>query len=137
MEEKDKFEQVLDELRSIKTKQQEAGIKLEQLGKKQQEDGIKLDQLGSDIKAVAEGHSTIRSEMKQGFEGVNKQIAFVDTKVDFLGKKVDGIDRKVDRIDNTLNATTHASYGLLTDVQKDVKEVKATLDKHVRLPVHA
>jgi chromosome segregation ATPase len=157
-EEKGKIDQVLDELRSMRTdfgelktdfgvlktdvgqikiKQQEDGIKLEQLGKKQQEDGIKLDQLGSDIKAVAEGHSTIRSEMKQGFEGVSKQIGFVDAKVDFLGKKVDGIDRKTDRIDNTLNATAQASYGLLSDVQKDVKEVKDTLNKHVCLPVHA
>jgi len=114
----------------IKTKQQADGVKLEQLGKKQQEDGIKLDQLGSDIKAMAEGHSVIRSEMRQGFEGVNKQIAFVDSKVDFIG-------RKVDRIDDTLNATSQASYGLLTDVRGDVKEVKDTLDKHVCSPAHA
>jgi uncharacterized protein YaaN involved in tellurite resistance len=115
-EEKDKLDQVLDEIRSIK--------------QKQQEDGVKLEQLGSNIKGVAEGHAVIRSEMQRGFDEVKQQIGFVDTKVGFLGKKVD-------RIYNTLNATTHASYGLLTDVQKDVKEVKDTLNKHVRLPAHA
>jgi len=67
------------------------------------------------------------------------EVGMGEMKNDLIGikGKVDNLDRKVDRIDNTLNATAQASYGLLTDVQKDVKEVKATLDKHVLLPAHA
>lgn len=47
------------------------------------------------------------------------------------------LDQKVERISKTLDATAQASYSLLTDVQKDVKEVKGKLEEHTRQPAHA
>jgi archaellum component FlaC len=67
-EEKDKIDQVLDELRSIK--------------KKQQEDGVKLEKLGSDIKAVAEGHEVIRREIQGAKSELKADIKLVDGKID-------------------------------------------------------
>jgi hypothetical protein len=88
---------------------------------------ILLEEIKGKVQLVLEGHDTIRSEMKQMENRIRE-----DVRVDNL--KLEG---KFDRLGKVLDATAAASYGLLTDVQKDVKEVKATLDKHVRLPVHA
>jgi exonuclease VII small subunit len=47
------------------------------------------------------------------------------------------LEFKVDKLSGIIDATAKASYGLLTDVRNEVKEVKDTLNKHVRLPAHA
>jgi hypothetical protein len=111
-EKKSELAQVLDELKELKTGQQALVTDVGSIKKKQQEDGVKLEKLGSDIKAVADGHSVIRSEMKQGFDEAKKQVGLVDSKLD---------------------ATARASYGLLTDVRKDVKDVKSNQEEHVRV----
>ncbi|KAF0135107.1 MAG: hypothetical protein FD145_245 [Candidatus Saganbacteria bacterium] len=61
-----------------------------------QKQGILLEQVASDVKAVAEGHAVIRSEMQRGFEEVKEQIKFVDDKVTFVADKVNKIDQKLD-----------------------------------------
>jgi DNA repair exonuclease SbcCD ATPase subunit len=94
--------------------------------------------LGKIEKLIIEGNKEVIAYVDKKIEEVKLELGGkIDEVKQELGGKIGGLDRKVDRIDNTLNATAQASYGLLTDVQKDVKEVKATLDKHVRLPVHA
>lgn len=52
-------------------------------------------------------------------------------------EKIGQLDKKVDRLGKTVEANAQASYGLLTAVRDDVKEVKEKLEKHIRLPVHA
>jgi len=58
---------------------------------------------------------------------------FEEAKSEILNK----VGRKFDQLEKVVSSTAQASYGLLTDVRGDVKEVKDTLDKHVRLPAHA
>jgi septation ring formation regulator EzrA len=89
--------------------------------------------LGKIEKLIVDGNKEVLKRLDKLEEGQRSLEDGQKTLVDGQQR----LERKVDRIDNTLNATTHASYGLLTDVQKDVKEVKDTLDKHVRLPAHA
>jgi peptidoglycan hydrolase CwlO-like protein len=88
-------------------------------------------------KLIVDGNKEVLRRLdglEEGQKRLELKVEGLDTKVGNLDRKVDGIDKKVDRVDRTLNATAHASYSLLTDVQKDVKEVKDALEKHVLLP---
>ena len=92
---------------------------------------ILLEEIRDKVQVVSEGHEIIRSEMKQ-MEGrikseLRQEISSVHTS---LKKEINAVDKKLD-------ATAQASYGLLTDVQKDVKEVKGRLNEHTRQPAHA
>ncbi|MBI5700398.1 hypothetical protein HZC34_00920 [Candidatus Saganbacteria bacterium] len=60
-----------------------------------QKQGVMLEQVASDVKAVAEGHAVIRSEMRRGFSDVKEQIKLVDDKVTFVADKVIGIEKEM------------------------------------------
>jgi archaellum component FlaC len=73
---------------------------------------VMIEKVGSDVKAVAEGHEVIRSEMRQMKDEIIEKISFVDGKVEHLGREVREIKEKANKIDKTL-------------------------DEHVKLPAHA
>jgi len=54
-----------------------------------------------------------------------------------LSYEIKAVDKKVDTIDKKIDTNTNALYGLLKDVQKDVKNVCGKLDEHIRQPAHA
>jgi len=49
---------------------------------------VMIEKVGSDVKAVAEGHQVIRSEMAQMEGRLSEKIDFVDGKVEFLAADV-------------------------------------------------
>ncbi|MFA4844900.1 MAG: hypothetical protein WC632_08155 [Candidatus Margulisiibacteriota bacterium] len=49
---------------------------------------VMIEKVGSDVKAVAEGHQVIRSEMAQMEGRLSEKIDFVDSKVEFLAADV-------------------------------------------------
>src|SRR3990167_7460510 len=86
---KAKIDQVLEKISSLEEGQQKHYDLI-------QKQGVVLEQVASDVKAVAEGHAVIRSEMQRGFEEDKEQIKLVDDKVTFVSDKVNIIDRKLD-----------------------------------------
>ena len=93
--------------------------KLDSLGKGQKDlekglskNDVRLEQISSDIKAVAEGHEVIRSEMRQMEVRLTDKISLVDGRVEHLGREFREMRQKVDKIDKTL-------------------------DEHVKMPAHA
>ena len=127
-EKKDKLDQILDKIDLLEKGQQKNAEVIQGVG-------VKLEQLGSDVKAVAEGHDVIRSEIKQSEERIKTELR------QELGGKIDQVEKtlggKIDRLENKVDVNARAAYGLLTDVRKDVKDVKSKLEEHVRQPAHA
>jgi len=71
-----------------------------------------IEGVRDDVKAVAEGHQVIRSEMRQMKDEVIEKISFVDGKVEHLGRE-------------------------FREMKQDISDIKQTLDEHVKLPAHA
>jgi hypothetical protein len=77
---------------------------------------------------VLEGHDVIRSEFKREINQSEERIK------NELKQELGG---KINQLEKVVRATANASYGLLTDVREDVKEVKGKLNEHMRQPAHA
>ena len=84
---------------------------------------ILLEEIKGKVQLVLEGHDVTRSEMKQMESRIRDDVKIDNLR---LEGKINGLDKKVD-----VNA--RAAYGLLTDVRKDVKDVKSKLEEHVRV----
>jgi hypothetical protein len=61
---------------------------------------VLIEGVKSDVKAVAEGHQVIRSEMRQMEDRLAGKISLMDDKLEFvakqLGDQIDKVDRKLD-----------------------------------------
>ena len=87
-------------------------------------------------KLIVDGNKEVIGYIDKKIEETKQELKQeLGGKIDNLDRKFDHLDKKVDRIDKTLNATALASYDLLIDVRKDVKQVDAKLDKHLFTPI--
>lgn len=117
-EKKEKIDEVLEEIRGLKAGQQslEEGQRSLKEGQQKnyeliQKNGIELEKLGTDIKAVAEGHGVIRSEMKQMKVELLEKFEENKAEIRWVAKDLKEVKEKVGKIDRTL-------------------------DEHVKLPAH-
>ena len=100
---KEKIDQVLEEILSLKEGQQKNHDLIQKnhdLIQKNydliQKNGVKIEQVASDVKAVAEGHQVIRSEMRQMKEEILTEVKENKSAIKFVADKVNNIDRKLD-----------------------------------------
>jgi len=70
---------------------------------------VMIEKVGSDVKAVAEGHQVIRSEMAQMEERLTEKIKENSSAIKWIAK----------------------------DLGDKIDKVARTLDEHVKLPAHA
>jgi hypothetical protein len=90
-----KIDQILEAIYSLKEGQQKDHNLI-------QKNGIELEKIKVDVKAVSEGHQTIRSEMQQGFASLGKQINENKSAIQWLAKDLKDVKVKVDKIERTL-----------------------------------
>jgi hypothetical protein len=76
---------------------------------------ILLEEIKDKVQLSLEGHDALRSEIRQSEDRISKKIEVLHSS---LKKEI--------------NINALASHDLLTDVRKDVKDVKDKLDEHVR-----
>lgn len=87
---------------------------------------VLIEKVGSDVKAVAEGHDVIRSEIKQAKEELIEKISFVDAKVEFLGSDVRAIKQDVSVLKQDVS-----------ELKEKTGRIENTLNEHVKMPAHA
>ena len=89
---------------------------------------------------LEDGQNEVLGRLDKLEDGQNEVLGRLDKLEDgqrTLEKGQQQLDQKAERISKTFDATAQASYGLLTDVQKDIKEVKGRLNEHMCQPAHA
>jgi len=84
--------------------------------------GTMIEGLRGDVKAVAEGHGVIRSEMKQMktelLEKIEENNSAIKWVAKDLGGKIEGVREKVDKLDERTG------------------RIEDKLDAHMRQPAH-
>lgn len=77
-----------------------------------------MEEIRDNVKAVAEGHGVIRSEMKQMEDRLADKILLVDGKVEFLGKEFRELKQDVAGLKKELG-----------EVKEKVEKIDCTLQK--------
>ena len=108
----DKYNLIIDKLDSLGKGQKD-------LEKGLSKNDVRLEQISSDIKAVAEGHQVIRSEIRQMEGRLTDKISLVDGRVEHLGREFREMKEDI------------------SVLRQDVSTLKRTLDDHVKMPTHA
>jgi archaellum component FlaC len=85
-----------------------------------------LEEIRDNVRAVAEGHAVIRTDMRQMKDEIIEKISFVDGKVEHLGREFRGMKQDISVLKQDVSS-------LKTKVDK----IDKTLDEHVRQPAHA
>lgn len=84
---------------------------------------ILLEEVRDGVKLVAEGHGTIRSEMRQMEERLTEKIEENNGAIKWVAKD---LGRKIEEVKDELK-----------EVKEKVDKIDHTLEEHVRLPAHA
>lgn len=87
--------------------------------------GTMLEGLRGDVKAVAEGHGVIRSEMKQMKAELLEKFEENKAEIRWVAKDLKEVKEKVGKIDQDLK-----------EVKEKVGKIDQTLEEHVKLPAH-
>jgi len=87
---------------------------------------ILLEEVRDGVKAVAEGHGVIRSEMRQMEERINEKLSIQDGKINYLAADLKNVKDDLKNVKDDLS-----------EVKYRLEHVDHTLQEHVRLPAHA